>query len=174
MTRWSYLTSVAVTVLMSACAGPSSKHDEVLRPPGDPEVQAVLAEIAGSANHPVCDPAHLKMEIAEATRMVQQQRNLDAFDQSERLAASFAFCGPQRKWELATTSEFVGGQLAVAVLMQSRLPEQQRNHDAIERDMRRAGMLLQYARQSPGDRSEAEQDWRILERGRQALQRANP
>ncbi|WP_423395080.1 hypothetical protein [Burkholderia sp. LMG 21824] len=50
MKRRSCLASVAVTVLMSACSGPSSKHDEVLRPPGDPEVQAVLAEIAGASS----------------------------------------------------------------------------------------------------------------------------
>ncbi|AOI75259.1 MULTISPECIES: hypothetical protein [Burkholderia] len=173
MKRWNALILVAATVLASACAGRSSTRDDVARPSDDRNVQTALDRIAASANQPVCDPAHLKMEIAEATRMIQQQANQDAFVKSERLAASFAFCGPKRNWGMATTAEFVGSQLAFAVLLQSRMPEQQRNLDAIERDARWADLLLQYARRFPGERSAAEQDWQILERGRQALQRAS-
>lgn len=173
MKCWNAVILVAVTVLTSACAGPSSTRDDVSHPSDDRDVQAALDRIAGSANQPVCDPAHLKMEVAEAAGMIQQQRNQDAFVKSERLAASFAFCGPTRNWGMATTAEFVGGQLAVAVLLQSRMPDQQPNPDAIERDVRWADLLLQYARRFPGERSEAEQDGQILERGRQALQRAS-
>ncbi|KWA11051.1 hypothetical protein WL26_17225 [Burkholderia cepacia] len=62
-------------------------------------------------------------------------------------------------------------QLAAAVLLQSRLPERERNPISIERNEKWAAILIQYARKFPTDREAAEKDWEMLEQGRRDLER---
>lgn len=141
-------------------------------PVGEQGVRTVLAEIARLADTDNCDLGRLKTEIAEITEAIKKASNLEATLKAEHNAASLAFCGPRRHWELSAISEFVSMQLASAVLLQSRLPEQERDLDSVERDRRWATVLIEYARKFPRERADAELDLRMLEQGYQHLQPA--
>ena len=126
-------------------------------------VRLVLTQVANTAESPNCDQVFINAGIADITATIQRRDYLGAFYKVDRHAALLATCGPQRGWKLSSTAEFVATQLVVAVQLQSKLPEQRRSLYVIRRNEQWATVLIRYARQSPGNRGEAEEDQRILE-----------
>lgn len=132
-------------------------------------VRLVLTQVANTGEGANCDQIFIKAGIADITATIQRGDYLEAFYKVDRHAALLATCGTQRQWKLSSTAEFVATQLVVAVQLQSKLPEQQRNPYVIRRNEQWATVLIQYARQSPDNRVEAEEDWRILEQSRKQM-----
>ena len=132
-------------------------------------VRSVLTEVASTADSTNCDPTYIAAEVADITSTIQRGQNLEAFFKVDRNAALLAKCGPQRRWKLTSTAEFVAMQLVAAVRLQSKLAEQDRNLYVVKRNSQWATVLIEYARTSADDRAAAEWDWQTLEQSLKEL-----
>ena len=154
-------SALIVVVTASLCPRETQAVEESTS--AEPAVRLVLTQVANTAESANCDQTFIDAGIADITATIQRRDYLEAFYKVDRHAALLAICGPQKGWKLSSTAEFVATQLVAAVQLQSKLPEQQRNLSIIRRNEQWAAVLIRYARQYPANRSEAEEDSRILE-----------
>ena len=151
-----FLIRVALIVVVTASLFSRGAHAAEEDTNDEREVRLVLTQVANTAEGANCDQIFIKAGIADITATIQRGDYLEAFYKVDRHAALLATCGSQREWKLCSTAEFVASQLVVAVQLQSKLPQQQRNLYVIRRNEQWATVLIRYARQSPDNRGEAE------------------
>ena len=163
------LIKLSIAAVVGASCICQSAHATVANADAEQAVRSVLTEVASMADSRNCDPTYIKAEVSDITSTIQRGQNLEAFFKVDRNAALLAKCGPQRHWTLTSTAEFVAAQLVVAVQLQSRFAEQERNLYVVKRNSQWATVLIEYARTSADDRAAAEEDWRILEQSRKEL-----